>query len=63
METTFKAYRSSSTHFPVFIVSNGDANMNISIWLTDEQALQLASELRAAVAMNPEHVITVKEAA
>ena len=62
MSTTFQAYRSTSTTLPVFILSNGDANVNISLWLTDEQALQLASELRAAVAKAPESIITPEAA-
>ncbi len=54
MTTTFKAYRSTTTAefgHTVFIMSSGaDNKLDCSIWLTDEEALQLASELRAAVA-------------
>jgi hypothetical protein len=54
MTTTFKAHRSTTTAeygHTVFIMSSGAGKLDCSIWLTDEEALQLASELRAAVAM------------
>jgi hypothetical protein len=53
MTTTFKAHRSTTTAefgHTVFIMSSGAGKLDCSIWLTDEEALQLASELRAAVA-------------
>jgi hypothetical protein len=53
MTTTFKAHRSTTTAefgHTVFIMSSGASKLDCSIWLTDEEALQLASELRAAVA-------------
>jgi hypothetical protein len=53
MNTTFKANRSTTTAefgHTVFIMSSGAGKLDCSIWLTDEEALQLASELRAAVA-------------
>ena len=53
MTTPFKAHRSTTTAefgHTVFIMSSGAGKLDVSIWLTDEEALQLASELRAAVA-------------
>ena len=53
MTTTFKAHRSTNTAeygYNVFIMSSGAGKLDCSIWLTDEEALILASELRAAVA-------------
>ena len=53
MTTTLKAHRSNNTAefgHNVFIMSSGAGKIDCSIWLTDEEALQLASELRAAVA-------------
>jgi hypothetical protein len=53
MTTTFKAHRSTTTAefgHTVFIMSSGAGKLDVSIWLTDEEALQLASDLRAAVA-------------
>jgi hypothetical protein len=57
MTTTFKAHRSTTTAefgHTVFIMSSGAGKLDVSIWLTDEEALQLASELRAAVAKGSE---------
>jgi len=65
MTTTFKAHRSTTTAefgHTVFIMSSGAGKLDCSIWLTDEEALQLASELRAAVAKAPESVITPEAA-
>ena len=53
MTTSFHAYRSTNTAeygYTVFIMSSGAGRLDCSIWLTDEEALILASELRAAVA-------------
>jgi hypothetical protein len=65
MTTTFKAYRSETTAefgHTVFIMSSGAGKLDCSIWLTDEEALQLASDLRAAVAKAPESVTTPEAA-
>jgi len=66
MKTTLNAYRlSQGIHgcdFTVVIRTVGANNVDVSLWLTDEEALQLAAELRAAVAMAPESIIVAEAA-
>lgn len=38
------------TDYTVLIRTSGAGNVDMSIWLNDEEALELASQLRAAVA-------------
>lgn len=59
---TFRAARISvpATNFTVLLRSVGAGNLDMSVWLTDEEALELASQLRAAVAEAPK---TAQEAA
>lgn len=38
------------TDYTVLLRTSGAGNVDISIWLTDAEALQLASQLRTAVA-------------
>ncbi len=59
---TFRATRISVPHtsFTVLLRSCGAGNLDMSVWLTDEEALELASQLRAAVAEAPQ---TMPEAA
>jgi hypothetical protein len=44
------------------IRSVGAGTVDVSLWLNDEEALKLASELRAAVANAPESVTLVEAA-
>ncbi len=47
-----------STGFTVLLSSSsGAGNLDVSIWLTDAEALELASQLRAAVAEAPKPVL------
>lgn len=57
--TTFRATRISvpTTAFTVLLRSQGSGNLDMSVWLTDEEALELASQLRAAVAEAPKPVL------
>lgn len=41
------------TEYTVLLRTSGAGNVDMSIWLTDAEALQLASQLRAAVAQQP----------
>ena len=41
------------TKYTVLLRTSGAGNVDMSIWLTDAEALQLASQLRAAVAQQP----------
>ena len=38
------------TEYTVLLRTSGAGNVDMSIWLTDAEALQLASQLRSAVA-------------
>jgi len=66
MTTTLNAYRLSQPiqgcDFTVMIRSVGAGTVDVSLWLNDEEALKLASELRAAVANAPESVTLVEAA-
>lgn len=57
--TTFRASRISVPHanFTVLLRSQGAGNLDMNVWLTDEEALELASQLRAAVAEAPKTVL------
>jgi S-adenosylmethionine:diacylglycerol 3-amino-3-carboxypropyl transferase len=50
------------TEYTVLLRTSGAGNVDMSIWLTDAEALQLASELRAAVAKAPESITTPEAA-
>lgn len=41
------------TDYTVLLRTSGAGNVDMSIWLTDAEALQLASQLRSAVAQQP----------
>jgi hypothetical protein len=66
MKTTLNAYRLSQPiqgcDFTVMIRTVGANNVDVSLWLNDEEALRLAAELRAAVANAPECVTLVEAA-
>lgn len=51
MKTQIIAGRVSVPHteYSVMIRTSGAGNVDMSIWLTDAEALELASQLRAAV--------------
>jgi hypothetical protein len=59
----------SGCDYTVMIRSSGAGNVDVSLWLNDQEALQLASELRAAVAKGsaaadaPAELTTTPEAA
>lgn len=55
MKTEIIAGRVSvpQTDYTVLLRTSGAGNVDMSIWLTDAEALQLASQLRAAVAQQP----------
>ena len=55
MKTTILASRVTvpSTDYTVLLRTSGAGNVDISVWLTDEEALLLASQLRSAVASTP----------
>lgn len=61
MKTTIIVSRVTvpSTDYAVLLRTSGAGNVDVSVWLTDEEALQLASQLRSAVASTP---ATPKEA-
>jgi hypothetical protein len=63
MKTPLTASRLSGaiigTDYTVMIRASGAGTVDVSLWLNDEEALELASQLRAAVAQEP----AAKEAA
>ena len=62
MKTVLTATRLSGANtgcdYPVMIRTGGAGTVDVSLWLNDEEALELASQLRAAVAQQ-----TAKETA